>query len=89
MAKWINFNVVGGVTTGQGGTAAPQMDGDNLLLASSIVNVSVVETAAGAPDDGAVKATLNLSTGIAKHVARKDPSRFAFNLCASQVFRTP
>jgi|TARA_R100001463_G_C3479716_1_gene216819 hypothetical protein len=63
MAKWINFNVVGGVTTGQGGTAAPQMDGDNLLLASSIVNVSVVETAAGAPDDGAVKATLNLSTG--------------------------
>ena len=63
MAKWINFNVVGGVTTGQGGTPAPQMDGDNLLLADSIVNVSVVVTAAGAPDDGAIKATLNLSTG--------------------------
>ena len=63
MAKWINFKVVGGVTTGQGGTPAPQMDGDNLLLADSIVNVSVVVTAAGAPDDGAIKATLNLSTG--------------------------
>ena len=63
MAKWINFPVVGGVTDGQGGTPAPQMDGDNLLLADSIVNVSVVVTAAGAPDDGAIKATLNLSTG--------------------------
>jgi len=63
MAKWINFKVSGGVTTGQGGTPAPQMDGDNLLLADSIVNVSVVATAAGAPDDGAIKATLNLSTG--------------------------
>jgi len=63
MANWINFNVVGGVTTGQGGTPAPQMDGDNLLLAESIVSVSVVATAAGAPDDGAIKATLSLSTG--------------------------
>jgi len=63
MAKWINFKVVGGVTTGQGGTPAPDMDGENLLLADSIVNVSVVATAAGAPDDGAIKATLNLSTG--------------------------
>tara|TARA_R100001460_G_scaffold58720_1_gene98518 strand:+ start:689 stop:1120 length:432 start_codon:yes stop_codon:yes gene_type:complete len=63
MANFINFPVVGGVTTGQGGTPAPDMDGDNLLLADSIVNVSVVATAAGAPDDGAIKATLNLSTG--------------------------
>jgi hypothetical protein len=63
MANFINFPVVGGVTTGQGGTPAPAMDGDNLLLADSIVNVSVVATAAGAPDDGSIKATLNLSTG--------------------------
>ena len=63
MANFINFPVVGGVTTGQGGTPAPAMDGDNLLLADSIVNVSVAVTAAGAPDDGAIKATLNLSTG--------------------------
>jgi hypothetical protein len=63
MAKWINFNVVGGVTTGQGGTPAPWMDGDNLLLADTVTSVSVVETAAGAPDDGAIKATLDLSTG--------------------------
>ncbi len=63
MANFINFPVVGGVTTGQGGTPAPTMDGDNLLLADSIVNVSVAVTAAGAPDDGAIKATLNLSTG--------------------------
>jgi hypothetical protein len=63
MAKWINFNVVGGVTTGQGGTVAPWMDGDNLLLADTVTSVSVVESAAGAPDDGAILATLNLSTG--------------------------
>jgi len=63
MAKWINFNVLGGVTTGQGGTPAADMNGDNLLLAESVVSVSVVETAAGAPDDGAILATMQLSTG--------------------------
>ena len=63
MAQWINFNVVGGVTDGQGGTPAPQMDGDNLLLASSVASVGVVVTAAGAPDNGSIKATLQLSTG--------------------------
>tara|TARA_R100001086_G_scaffold128706_1_gene66630 strand:- start:125 stop:535 length:411 start_codon:yes stop_codon:yes gene_type:complete len=39
MAKWINFNVVGGVTDGAGATPAPQLDGDNLLLADSIMSV--------------------------------------------------
>ena len=38
MAKWINFNVVGGVSDGAG-TLAPQLDGDNLLLADSIMSV--------------------------------------------------
>jgi len=38
MAKWINFNVVGGVSDGAG-TLAPELDGDNLLLADSIMSV--------------------------------------------------
>ena len=67
MAKWINFNVVGGVTTGQGGTLAPEMDGDNLLLADSVCAVEVVETAAGAPDDGAIKITMTLTNATAAH----------------------
>jgi hypothetical protein len=54
MANWINFNVVGGVTDGGGGTPAPEMDGDNLVLAESIINVSVDATAA-------ITATLNLA----------------------------
>ena len=61
MAKWINFNVVGGVTDGQGGTPAPQMDGDNLLLADSVCAVEVAATAAGAPDDGAIKNNTNIN----------------------------
>ena len=54
MANWINFNVVGGVTDGAGATPAPEMDGDNLVLAESIINVSVDATAA-------ITATLNLA----------------------------
>tara|TARA_R100001163_G_scaffold63445_1_gene55402 strand:- start:1399 stop:1809 length:411 start_codon:yes stop_codon:yes gene_type:complete len=54
MAKWINFPVVGGVTNGAGATPAPGMDGDNLLLADSIVSVSVDTSAA-------IVATLNLA----------------------------
>lgn len=54
MANWINFNVVGGVTDGGGLTPAPEMDGDNLVLAESIINVSVDATAA-------ITATLNLA----------------------------
>ena len=54
MANWINFNVVGGVTNGGGATPAPEMDGDNLVLAESIINVSVDATAA-------ITATLNLA----------------------------
>ncbi len=56
MAKWINFPVVGGVTNGAGATPAPGMDGDNLLLADSIVSVSVVVSGGGA-----IVATLNLA----------------------------
>ncbi len=40
MAKWINFNVVGGVSDGAG-TLAPAIDGDNLLLADAIQNIAV------------------------------------------------
>ena len=53
MAKWINFPVVGGVTSAAGTTLAPQMDGDNLLLADTVVNVAV-STSSG------IVATLNL-----------------------------
>ena len=56
MAKWINFSVVGGVTDGAGATPAPQMDGDNLLLADSIINVEAVVSGGGA-----IVATLNLA----------------------------
>ncbi len=42
MAQWINFPVVGGH---DGSSAVSAEDGDNLLLASSIVAVSVAETA--------------------------------------------
>tara|TARA_R100001015_G_C4634222_1_gene200316 strand:+ start:3839 stop:4249 length:411 start_codon:yes stop_codon:yes gene_type:complete len=56
MAKWINFPVVGGVTNGAGLTPAPGMDGDNLLLADSIISVSVDTSAA-------IVATINLAGG--------------------------
>jgi hypothetical protein len=56
MANWINFNVVGGVTDGGGATPAPQMDGDNLVLAESIINVATEVTLGGA-----IVATLNLA----------------------------
>ena len=39
MAKWINFNVVGGVSNGAG-ALAPQMDGDNLVLAENVLTVA-------------------------------------------------
>ena len=42
MAKWINFPVVGGFDANG---AVPAENGDNLLLAESIVSVSVAETA--------------------------------------------
>lgn len=42
MAKWINFNVVGGHDAVG---AVPAEDGDNLLLADSIISVSVAKTA--------------------------------------------
>ena len=58
MAKWINFNVVGGVTDGAGATPAPEMNGDNLLLADAIQNIAVT----AAPGD-AMTATLDLQDG--------------------------
>ena len=57
MANWINFNVVGGVTDGAGATPAPEMDGDNLVLAESIINVSVPTPGPGS----AIEAVLNLA----------------------------
>ena len=67
MAKWINFPVVGGVIDGQGSALTPYMDGDNLLLADSVCAVEVAATAAGAPDDGAIKITLTLTNATAAH----------------------
>ena len=55
MAKWINFHVTGGRdNTG----AVPAEDGDNLLLADSILTVAVAENAAG----DAMSATLTTAT---------------------------
>ncbi len=56
MAKWINFPVFGGVTDGAGATPAPGMDGDNLLLAEAIIDVSAVVSGGGA-----IVATLDLA----------------------------
>ena len=55
MAKWINFHVTGGYdNTG----AVPAEDGDNLLLADSILTVAVAENGAA---DG-MSATLTMAT---------------------------
>ena len=56
MANWINFNVVGGWDVGTG--ADPTLDGDNLLLADSIIGVAVAETATR------MTATLTLTGGL-------------------------
>jgi len=57
MAKWINFPVVNGFdNTG----AVPAEDGDNLLLADSIISVAVAENGAG----DAVSGTLTLTGGL-------------------------
>ena len=56
MANWINFNVVGGFDVGTG--ADPTLDGDNLLLAESIIGVAVAETASR------MTATLTLTGGL-------------------------
>ena len=60
MAKFINFKVVGGVTNGSG-TQAPQQNGDNLILAKSIINID--PEIAG---DGTMQVilTLNLPSGV-------------------------
>jgi len=57
MAKWINFPVVNGH---DGGGAVPAEDGDNLLLADSIISIAVAEGAAGT----AVTGTLTLTGGL-------------------------
>ena len=55
MAKWINFHVTGGRdNTG----AVPAEDGDNLLLADSILSIAVAENGAA---DG-MSATLTMAT---------------------------
>ena len=55
MAEWINFPVTGG--NNHLGNV-PEQDGDNLILASSIIGVSCADTAEG------FKATLNLTGGL-------------------------
>lgn len=55
MAKWINFHVTGGYdNTG----AVPAEDGDNLLLADSILAIAVAANGAG----DAMSATLTLAS---------------------------
>ena len=55
MAKWINFHVTGGFDNSG---AVPAEDGDNLLLADSILTVAVAENGAG----DAMSATLTTAT---------------------------
>ena len=57
MAKWINFPVVNGQTA-DGITAKAEQDGDNLLLADSVISVAC-SLGAG----GAMQAELDLSDG--------------------------
>ena len=62
MAKFINFPVVGGFNNAAPPVADATVDGDNLLLAESIVSVAVGLTGAGATLQ--MQATLSLN-GIA------------------------
>ena len=62
MAKWINFPVTGGFNNAAPPVADATVDGDNLLLAESIVSVAVGSTGAGATLQ--MQATLSLN-GIA------------------------
>jgi len=55
MAKWINFHVTGGYDNAG---AVPAEDGDNLLLADSILTVAVAANGAG----DAMSATLTTAT---------------------------
>ena len=55
MAKWINFHVTGGRDNSG---AVPAEDGDNLLLADSILSIAVAENGAA---DG-MSATLTMAT---------------------------
>ncbi len=55
MAKWINFHVTGGFDNSG---AVPAEDGDNLLLADSILTVAVAANGAG----DAMSATLTTAT---------------------------
>jgi len=62
MAKFINFPVVGGFNNAAPPVADATVDGDNLLLAESIVSVAVGTTGAGVTLQ--MQATLSLN-GIA------------------------
>jgi len=67
MANWINFNVVGGFDVGVG--SDPSLNGDNLLLAESIISVAVAETASR------MTATLTLTAGlVCTAVCSTDPA---------------
>ena len=55
MAKWINFHVTGGYDNSG---AVPEEDGDNLLLADSILAIAVAANGAG----DAMSATLTLAS---------------------------
>lgn len=57
MAKWINFPVVNGFDNSG---AVPAENGDNLLLADSIISIAVAENGAG----DAVSGTLTLVGGL-------------------------
>lgn len=58
MAKWINFPVTNGFDGASPPVSDPTMDGDNLVLASSIVSVTAATTGGGGTLE--MEATLKL-----------------------------
>jgi hypothetical protein len=64
MAKWINFPVTGGFNNASTPVADASVDGDNLLLADSIVSVSVGTTGTGATLQMQATIKLNGSTAV-------------------------
>ena len=61
MAQFINFKVVGGVSNDGAGTPSPQFNGDNLILAKSIISIDVEIASQG---EMTCTMKLNLPSGI-------------------------
>jgi len=68
MAKFINFNIVGG-TKLAGAGADPSLDGDNLVLVDNILNVKAEAAAAGPGGGGGeYQVVLQMTGGITYRV---------------------